>query len=228
VTFFGSSKNIPGMTLTTPEKTEMQEADQSVSANFLFDPARDRPKTVSPLRQALSENIGAVLTPEVAADIEMRATRAATLFARAKKIDRLAHSMIGHPQPELVVKHYFSPGIYAREITIPKDVVLVGAVHRLQNMAIVMKGSLRLVTETGTVLVKAGDPPVNCNANRENAAWALEETVWINFFPNPNNETDPDKLVEMVAYIKASEIVGGKDNVQIKALKKLAEEGEGL
>jgi hypothetical protein len=184
------------------------------------------PAKESALRAALSDHLGSVLTPEVAADIEVRSTLAATLFARPQKIERLAVSMLGLPQPVFQVRHYFSPGIYAREITIPKDVVLVGAVHRLQNMAILTKGRLRLVTDTGTVMVQAGDPPINCSADRENAALALEDSVWTNFFPNPNDETDPDKLVEMVSFMTASEIAGGAQNVQLLAMPKQIHTGE--
>ena len=174
-------------------------------------------KKESDLRIALADRLGQTLTPEVAAEIEFAATRAATLFARPKKIEKLANSMMGLPQPDFKFRHYFSPGIYAREITIPAGVVLIGAKHRVQNMAILTKGTLQLVTDTGTVIVKAGDPPINCRAGRENAAMALEEAVWTNFFPNPTDETDIDKLVEALAFIKADEIVGRPMNKQLLA-----------
>jgi len=161
--------------------------------------------------------LGQVLTPEIACALEMAGAAAASPFAKGGKVDRLAASMIGLPQADLPVRHHFSDGIYAREITIPKGVVLVGAVHRLQNMAILSKGALELVTDTGTARVQAGDPPIVCRPGRQNAALALEDSVWTNFFPNPSNETDPDKLVEMVAFIKASEILGGSENVQLLA-----------
>ncbi len=183
-------------------------------------------KKESDLRIALADRLGQVLTPEVAAEIELSATRAATLFARPQKVERLAASMIGLPQPEFKVRHFFAPGVYAREITIPKNTVLIGAKHRVQNMAMLTKGVLSLVTDTGTVMVKAGDPPINCMPGRENAALALEDSVWTNFFPNPTDETDPDKLVEMIAFIKASEIAGGADNVQVMALAHPCETGE--
>lgn len=162
-----------------------------------------------------------VLTPEVAAAIELAGVVAQSPFAKGGKIERLAASMMGLPQAELPVRHYFSDGIYAREISIPKGVVLIGAVHRLQNMAILSKGCLELVTDAGTVIVQAGDPPITCRPGRENAALALEDSVWTNFFPNPSNETDPDKLVEMVAFIKASEVLGGSNNAQLLAYAKL-------
>ncbi len=59
-----------------------------------------------------------------------------------------------------------------------------------------------------TVTVKPG---------AKNAALALEESVWTNFLPNPDNETDTDRLVEVFTHSKASELLGGKDNPQLIA-----------
>jgi hypothetical protein len=49
----------------------------------------------------------------------------------------------------------------------------------------------------------------------KNAAYALEDSVWTNFFPT--EETDTDVLVELLTESKASELLGGKDNKQLIA-----------
>ena len=114
------------------------------------------------------------------------------------------------------MRHYFAPGMYAREITIPKGVTLVGAIHKTENLCILSKGKLQLVTDEGTVVIDA-PATITCKAGAKNAALALEESVWTNFLPNPDNETDTDKLVEVFTHSKASELLGGRDNPQLIA-----------
>jgi hypothetical protein len=140
-----------------------------------------------------------------------------------QKVEKLERSMYAMPQAECPVRHYFAPGVYAREITIPKGVTLVGAIHKTENLCILSKGSLALVTDAGTVIVQAGDPPITVKPGAKNAATALEDAVWTNFLPNPDNETDTDKLVEVFTHSKASELLGGKDNPQLLANAKLKE-----
>lgn len=143
-------------------------------------------------------------------------TRGRPVISMRQKVERLEKSMYGMPQAECPVRHYFAPGMYAREITIPKGVTLVGAIHKTENLCVLSKGRLELVTDEGTVVVEA-PATITCKAGAKNAALALEDAVWTNFLPNPDNETDTDKLVEVFTHSKASELLGGKDNPQLLA-----------
>jgi hypothetical protein len=92
--------------------------------------------------------------------------------------------------------------------------VLTGAVHKIQNLAILSQGKLQLVTDDGTVIISA--PHIlTVMPGTKNAAYALEDSVWTNFFAT--DETDVDKLVELLSESKASELLGGKDNKQLIA-----------
>ena len=143
-------------------------------------------------------------------------TRGRPILTMRQKVDKLERSMYAMPQAECPVRHYFAPGMYAREITIPKGVTLVGAIHKTENLCILSKGKLELVTEAGTVVIEA-PATVTCKAGAKNAALALEDAVWTNFLPNPDNETDTDKLVEIFTHSKASELLGGANNPQLIA-----------
>ena len=188
----------------------------------------------SPLRLALGAHLGQVLTPEVAAAIEASAglAVAAPIETGIKKQDaeqaqgmrdkvhRLEESMLTIPQAECPVRHYFAPGMYAREITIPKGVVLVGAIHKTCNLVVLSKGRLQLVTDDGTKIIEA-PCTLTCQAGAKNAAYALEESVWTNFFPT--NETDVEKLVELLTDSKHDELLGGSRNVQLLAAEAMKE-----
>jgi hypothetical protein len=130
------------------------------------------------------------------------------------KVENLEEALKNIPQVECPVKHYFAPGIYAREITIKKGTVLTGAIHKTENLAILSCGRLQLVTESGTIEISA--PHIlTVKPGTKNAAYALEDSVWTNFFPT--DETDVDKLVELLTESKASELLGGIDNKQLVA-----------
>ena len=131
-----------------------------------------------------------------------------------QRVDRMEASMLKQPQVDCPVRHHFAPGVYAREITIPKGTVLVGVVHKIDNLVVLSAGRLQLVTDGGTVEI-AAPHTLLCKAGTKNAALALEDSVWTNFFAT--QETDTDKLVEQLTYATADELLGGAKNKQLAA-----------
>jgi hypothetical protein len=134
------------------------------------------------------------------------------------KVDRLEQALYGVPQVDCSVRHYFAPGMYAREITIPAGTVLTGAVHKMTNLAVLSKGRMLLATEGGAIEIQAPHT-LTVHPGAKNAATAIEDCVWTNFLPNPTNETDVDKLVEVFTESKAADLIGGAQNVQLAANK---------
>ena len=133
-----------------------------------------------------------------------------------ERVDHLIQEILTRPQVECQLRHYWAPGLYAREINISAGITVVGAVHKTENLICVSLGRLRVDTPEGWIEVGAGDTLV-CAAGRRNAVHAIENSRWTNFFANPTNERDPDTLVELLTFCKASELLGGTDNIQIKA-----------
>jgi quercetin dioxygenase-like cupin family protein len=131
-----------------------------------------------------------------------------------EKVELLEAVMLPLPQVECPVRHYFAPGMYAREMSIPAGTVVTGAVHKTENLIVVSKGRLHIVTADGTREVSAGDT-FTCKAGMKNAVYALEDSRWTNFMANPDNETDTDKLTELLTESKASELLGGPENKQL-------------
>lgn len=128
------------------------------------------------------------------------------IVGKDTRITNLEQVLRALPQVECPVRHHFAPSVYAREITIPKGTVLVGAIHKRENLAILSAGSLQLVTDEGTVIITA--PHIlTVKVGAKNAAYALEDSVWTNFFAT--EETDTDKLVELLTESTAAELLGG-------------------
>lgn len=150
-------------------------------------------------------------------------TEISTTQTMREKVERLEDMLAQLPPIEIPVRHYFAPGTYAREITIPKDTVLIGAVHKTDNLVVLSAGKLRLVTENGPVVISAPHTML-CKAGAKNAAIALEDSVWTNFFAT--EETDPEKLVELLSNSTAEELIGGAKNKQFIANQLAALERE--
>lgn len=131
-----------------------------------------------------------------------------------QKVERLEEALTNAPQVECPVRHFFSNGLFAREITIPKGVCLIGAVHRMDNIAILSAGRLQIVTEDGVKEI-AAPATIPLKAGAKNCAVALETAVWTNFFPNEDNETSLEVLVERVCESRASDLLGGSTNKQL-------------
>lgn len=130
------------------------------------------------------------------------------------RVNALENALLEVPQVDCPIRHHFAPGVYAREITIPKGTVLVGAVHKRDNLVVLSSGRLRLVTDDGTIEISAPHTRI-CKAGAKNAAVALEDSVWTNFFAT--DETDTDKLVELLTESTADELIGGANNPQLIA-----------
>lgn len=179
-------------------------------------------------RHALASRLGEVLTPELATWLELHCMPYEVGFVTSVGVGagtemsgllaRLEAEMMHRPQVECPVREFFAPGLYAREITIHKGNVLIGAVHRTTNMAVLSRGRLRLVTEDGTTDISADDANhvMTVRPGGKNAAVALETAVWTNYFPT--TETDPKRLVELLTECRHDELLGGSRNPQLLAL----------
>jgi hypothetical protein len=96
-------------------------------------------------------------------------------------------------QIEVPVTHYFSTGVYAREIFIPKGSLIVGKIHKYDQINIISKGDISVVSEQGPIRIKAPYTIVS-PAGTKRIAYVNEDTVWTTIHPNPKDEKDLDKL----------------------------------
>ncbi len=131
-----------------------------------------------------------------------------------QKVERLEEALTNAPQVECPVRHFFSDGLFAREMTIPAKVVIVGAVHKLDNFLFLSSGRVQMATESGTKEI-AAPAIIPVKAGAKNSFYALETAVLTNVWANPGNESDIDVLIERVCESKASDLLGGSTNKQL-------------
>jgi quercetin dioxygenase-like cupin family protein len=112
-----------------------------------------------------------------------------------EKVVRLEEMLRKYPQLPEKLTHHFSAGIYARELCIPKDAVIVGKTHRHAHLNFLVKGDISVLTEHGIQRLKA--PAVITSApGIKRAGYAHEETIWITV--HATTETDVEKIEDQV------------------------------
>ena len=119
------------------------------------------------------------------------------------KITLLESKLLAQENPDIVkgnsdsfpLTHSFSDGVYIREMSMLKDGIVIGKIHNKSQTWFLMKGKIKVATENGTVIYSA-PTYVNSSAGAKRAVQALEDSVFVNVHPNPDNTTNIKTLEE--------------------------------
>jgi hypothetical protein len=85
--------------------------------------------------------------------------------------------MLKLPQVELPVRHFFSPGVYARELTIFAGCILTGHVHKYEQLNILSAGKMRLLIDGQFRDIEAPYTVVSPPGTKR-IAFAITDCVW--------------------------------------------------
>lgn len=96
-------------------------------------------------------------------------------------------------QIQIETTHYFAPGIYMRQVFLPKGCVATGHIHKMEHMSVLSQGELTVYTEGGMKRLKASTV-IKAQPGMKRCVFAHEDSVWITVHANPDNETDIKKL----------------------------------
>lgn len=119
------------------------------------------------------------------------------------------------PQIDIPIEHFFSPGVYMRQMTMPAGSVVVGKIHKMEHHCILAKGSVSVVTDDG---VKDFTAPAVIHAmpGAKRALHAHSEVVWINVHHNPDDGRDVDAIEERLIAKTFAEVPSAPAVVQIQ------------
>lgn len=120
-----------------------------------------------------------------------------------EQVEHLEKLMISSGSPDVVIgnsealplTHTFCDGIYVREILLKEGVIAIGKIHKHDHVFFLLKGRLMLCTENGVEEMIApcyGKSP----AGTKRVVIAVEDSVFVNVHPNPDEEQNIDKLEE--------------------------------
>lgn len=112
-------------------------------------------------------------------------------------------------QIEAPLTHHFSKGVYARELFIPKGSIIVGKIHKYENLNILSSGELSIISVDGCFRVKAPFTVVS-SPGVKRMAYAHEDSIWTTV--HGTEETDVDKIEE-IFIAKTYEDVPALNNV---------------
>lgn len=105
----------------------------------------------------------------------------------------LEHVMKQMPEHQIEIEtiHHFGPGVYMREVRIPKGATVVGKIHKTEHYSILSQGELSVWTEGGMKRLKASHVVLS-QPGMKRVGYAHEDTVWITV--HPCEERDLHKL----------------------------------
>ena len=124
----------------------------------------------------------------------------------SNSIDELALFITDNlPVIDLELRHTFVPGIYIREMLVPKGVLMVGKVHLTSDPYVFLSGAMRVFTpEGGTVTLTAPHYGITAT-DVQKVGYVLEDSHWINYHALSDKEEEAikdgiseDDLVEMI------------------------------
>lgn len=125
-------------------------------------------------------------------------------LARAKTIDDIERATAVMPQVKIETFHHLFDGIYIRETKLPGGSFCVGAKQKTRHLNIMLTGAVTLTNPDGSsVYLEA--PLMMMMEPGQKAGIIHEDTVWQNIYPNPDNETDIQKLEDR--FIERSDFI---------------------
>jgi hypothetical protein len=94
---------------------------------------------------------------------------------------------------DISISHSFMEGVYIREMRMRQGSIVVGAIHKHLHMCFLLKGSVTVTDENGTV-DHVAPCTIESTPGIKRILYAHEDSIWFNTHKNPSNTRDVDKL----------------------------------
>lgn len=130
-------------------------------------------------------------------------------------VNRLEQESRLYPQVHCPVWNHFAPGLYARQMFIPKGTVLTGAVHKTEHLCIV-SGVINVTTDEEVIRIEGAQRIFVSKPGSRRAGFSIEDTWWTTV--HATTETDLEKLVLELTESTADQLCGGSENLQLLQL----------
>lgn len=94
--------------------------------------------------------------------------------------------------------HYFTDGIYVREIRIPAGVLLTGKIHKHEHPSFLLEGIVECATEEKGIETISAPMLMISSAGTKRAIRTITDTIWVTVHHNPTNTKDLGELEQEV------------------------------
>ncbi len=132
-------------------------------------------------------------------------------LVKIENIQALQDEMMSWPEEMKCmppVKHYFAPGLYAREMFIPAGRLIVGKIHKHAHLNHISFGDICVSTYEGIVRLQ-GPLTMVSSVGVKRVVCAVTDTLWTTF--HVTEETDLEKIEDYVIAKDYSEITSIED-----------------
>lgn len=116
-----------------------------------------------------------------------------------ERMARLTSAMLSMDQIDIPIKHTFAPGMYVREMVMPKGSLIVGKIHKHDHIIIVSSGDCTVYSKDGLQRLK-GPCTATYTAGTQRAIYAHEDTIWHNI-----HAVESDDIAEVEDYLVTDE-----------------------
>lgn len=110
-------------------------------------------------------------------------------------ISEKAKAAEGRFEADPGVEHFFSDGMYAKRMTIPKGFAAYSHKHAYSHLSILAKGRARVSTDAGSQVYEQGSC-IEIKAGVSHEIQALEDVTW--FCIHATNETDVERIDQVL------------------------------
>ena len=103
------------------------------------------------------------------------------------------------------LRHWLTPGIYAREIHLAAGTLVVGKIHRGRHLNIISQGRVTCYTEFGLDHYEAPASFIS-EPGTKRVVFTHEDAIWTTIHANPGDETDISRLEEVAVAVEYSDL----------------------
>lgn len=116
---------------------------------------------------------------------------------------------------QLPLVHKFAPGMYRREMFIPKGAFISSKVHLEEHFFELVSGIINIMTEDGVVQYIAPSDGISKKGTRK-LGLAIEDCIFVTYHQNADNCTDIPTLEERLFQTYYNPLLAGKTMEVIK------------
>ena len=116
-------------------------------------------------------------------------------------------AMFGDSMP---LEHIFTPGLYVRQIIMPRGMLITSKIHKHEHPYFVMQGDVSVLTEDGPVSIKAPYIGVT-KAGTKRVLYIHEDTIWVTV--HKTDKTDLEDIEDEIIAKNFNELDGFNINI---------------
>lgn len=144
--------------------------------------------------------------------------RTAMTTPAQRQVDQMQSALAKLPQVEMPLTHRFTPGLYVRQIFMPKGTLVISKIHKTEHPFVCLNGHAAVWIEgVGIEQVRAGHIGITKPGTRR-ILWMHEDTVWVTF--HPTDKTDLKEIEDDVIYDPKKDTINDLDAAAMKELAK--------